>query len=233
MRFELNKALESKTAKTRNGQTVTQLVLMEAKNTTRNLIGVVGGKIQSWMPNGDHDAMGITDPLDLTSDTVKKVELWAVVVDNAVRLCGSYSDAVDRWSFTKGSYVYKIEFEDFGDHHVCVKDVEPLPFDLKLAVEGHPVRTRGGKNVTQLVHFKCSDSEYNVYAVMHGSVYSWMENGAVEASKTSQDDLVMKNDKKWMDIVRQGDGYFAKRLTDMPSDDQDVVAKVAINVRWK
>ena len=58
------------------------------------------------------------------------------------------------------------------------------PFELSLACKGEPLVTRNGKKVSQFHYFDAPNSEYQIYAVIEGEIYSFTKNG-----KFHDDDL--------------------------------------------
>ena len=80
----------------------------------------------------------------------------------------------------------------------------PKPFDLKLALEGKPVITRDGKEVTQLILFNDTDANYPLLAVIDNKIKSFTKDGLSNLSYSTCNDLFMAPDKvtKWVNIYK-------------------------------
>lgn len=67
------------------------------------------------------------------------------------------------------------------------------PFDLEEALNGAPVITRDGREVTEIYCFETSGSKYTVYACIDGQVYPYVANGKYffNGETESKDDLFM------------------------------------------
>jgi hypothetical protein len=76
-------------------------------------------------------------------------------------------------------------------------------FDLEQALAGHPVVTRDGRPVTQMVKFDCK-YEYRVFGVVDGAPASWMESGQHTFYKDHPCDLFMAPVKKTGWVARWG-----------------------------
>ena len=76
------------------------------------------------------------------------------------------------------------------------------PFDLEKALNGAPVITRDGREVTQLYLFDVGDDKYPVYGVIRdkkaGDYISCFTKGGVEHNDGQKhgSDLFMKTEKK-------------------------------------
>ena len=83
------------------------------------------------------------------------------------------------------------------------------PFNLEAALAGHPVQTRDGRTVTQLVKFDAV-SPRPLIGVVDGTIYAWPANGVLEPGITHHDDLIMAPVKKTGWIARFGYPHCSK-----------------------
>lgn len=77
------------------------------------------------------------------------------------------------------------------------------PFSLNHALSGKPVVTRSGLSVTQLTLFKVDLTEYPVFAVINGSIYSFgLKGDYASLVGESHLDLFMASEKQqgWINI---------------------------------
>jgi hypothetical protein len=89
------------------------------------------------------------------------------------------------------------------------------PFDLEQALAGHPVQTRDGRPVTQLVKFDCK-YDYCVFGVLDDAPASWMESGQHTCDGNNPYDLFMAPVKKtgWVvtDTNSLGERFMRTRI---------------------
>jgi hypothetical protein len=79
------------------------------------------------------------------------------------------------------------------------------PFNLEAALAGHPVCTRDGRPVTQLVKFDCK-YDYCVFGVLDDAPASWMESGQHTCDGNNPYDLFMAPVKKTGWVARYAEG---------------------------
>ena len=86
------------------------------------------------------------------------------------------------------------------------------PFNLESALAGHPVKTRDGRPVTQLVEFELSDNTYTVVGVLDGAdIRLWMKDGRfINSCYESPADLFMEPVKKTGWVARYSDGMTSR-----------------------
>jgi len=79
------------------------------------------------------------------------------------------------------------------------------PFNLELALQGHPVVTRGGKEISQLTLFVCKHT-HPLVGVIDGERCVWTRNGNGRYNMTTQSnsDLFLK-DCDWQPEPKFGD----------------------------
>ena len=71
------------------------------------------------------------------------------------------------------------------------------PFDLELALSGHPVITRDGREATRIAYFKDASDEYDkVLCLIDGIIESFLENGKYYEGQDSIHDLFLKSETK-------------------------------------
>jgi hypothetical protein len=81
------------------------------------------------------------------------------------------------------------------------------PFNLEVALKGHPVVTRDGREVTDIHHFKdpLVDIRYTLYAQVQGRVEKFTKKGHFYYSERESDyDLFLK-DCDWQPEPEEGD----------------------------
>ena len=65
------------------------------------------------------------------------------------------------------------------------------PFDLELALQGHPVVTREGRKVENLILSKHIGNTYPLSGIVWGSTLTWTKNGSHQFSLSSANDLFL------------------------------------------
>jgi hypothetical protein len=91
------------------------------------------------------------------------------------------------------------------------------PFDLKLAVEGHPIQTRDGRPAKFIAHVPETREEDQVVCLIEGLVCSRFDTGLQYVSNPSPNDLFMApvTHTKWLNIypsVKYTYAYSTKEL---------------------
>jgi hypothetical protein len=87
-----------------------------------------------------------------------------------------------------------------------------IPFDLKLAQEGHPIQTRDGRHAKFIAHVPETREEDQVVCLIDGLVCSRFDTGLQYDSKASSpNDLFMAPMKhtKWLNIYPEGRTSYA------------------------
>ena len=102
----------------------------------------------------------------------------------------------------------------------------PKPFDLKLALEGKPVITRDGREVTEVYFFKTVKGEYPICAVVECTVSCFTIDGKLINDIESFKDLFMVPEKvtKWANILQDCNGvnYLGYNLFNSEDDAKSV-----------
>jgi len=80
-KFNLEEALAGKPVITGDGRGVTQLTKFDANNEKYNLLGVLDGKIRTWLEDGRFDLYSIDKELDLFMKSEKR-SIWVNVYNN-------------------------------------------------------------------------------------------------------------------------------------------------------
>lgn len=73
------------------------------------------------------------------------------------------------------------------------------PFDLQKAIDGHPLVTRDGREVTEFHYFKTSLKD-DCRAVVHGCIYGYKNDGTNWGDENALD-LFLKSEKKKLYFV--------------------------------
>lgn len=75
------------------------------------------------------------------------------------------------------------------------------PFDLQKAIEGHPLCTRDGRDITEFHYFKTADEDYICAAVVNGGINTYDKNGLEFGDDSICDrDIFLKSEKKKLKI---------------------------------
>lgn len=90
-------------------------------------------------------------------------------------------------------------------------------FNLEQALAGHPVVTRDGRAVTQLVKFDCYE-ERTLYGVVGGYIYKWLGDGRASNDDAGFMTLFMAPVKKTGWVARVEAGLVAGIV--LPTEDE-------------
>jgi hypothetical protein len=108
-------------------------------------------------------------------------------------------------------------------------------FNLEQALAGHPVCTRDGREVTQLVKFDC-ESDYCVFGVVKDShVVCWFESGRYLESVESKTDLFMAPVKKTGWVARYKDTWVGGKIypTELDAQTHEPDALSYHQIEWE
>lgn len=87
-------------------------------------------------------------------------------------------------------------------------------FDLQQAIDGHPLVTRDGREVTEFHYFQtANDPSFVIVAVINGKTIHFDENGTYVPYGDSKNDLFLKDQKTkyYFFSFKRGDGESLKR----------------------
>ena len=86
------------------------------------------------------------------------------------------------------------------------------PFNLKEALEGKPVVTRDGREVTQLQKFDCGT--INLAGVIDDYVHTWFEDGVYLRKCENRDDLFMREEEVtlWVNVYKNSQSNYFPAL---------------------
>lgn len=85
------------------------------------------------------------------------------------------------------------------------------PFNLDLALKGHPVVTRNGKNVTELHLFKHENLKYPLTACVGGELNQYSTQGEFINNSYHDEDLFMSE----TNVDRYFNVYFNEKINHM------------------
>ncbi len=79
------------------------------------------------------------------------------------------------------------------------------PFDLEKALAGAKVRTKCGKHIEQIHHFKIQNP-FSVYGIFNDQIFSWRIDGSYREGTNSDFDLFMVREKRVLWVASSKDG---------------------------